>query len=443
MVKLWDSAASYIDFGLALGEVVDLVSPELARHHAKVASLAFRVAEEMGLPSEECREIMLAGALHDIGALSAAERVALLEFEARAPLRHAIAGAELLAGLAPLAGVSEIVRHHHLPWHFGKGRAFVGRAVPVGAHVLHLADRAVVLVDGQSHVLSQVKQVADRISAQAGSRFHPDVVEAFRRVAEREAVWLSLETSNGLSALAGSEAGGWIAWPRIEAFAETVAALIDFRSRFTATHSCGVAAVAATLARAAGFKRKSVSRMRVAGLLHDVGKLAVPTEIIEKPGSLAPLERSCIRAHSFHTHVALSRVPSLRRIRDWASSHHERLDGLGYPSRRPGGELDEGCRILAVADVFTALTEERPYRDGMDEAAARRAIDGFVDGGALAPEVVDLLAGRFDELNEERERAQRTARQQYEEFHRTLAHRVERARQEGADRFGMTFATPE
>src|SRR5208337_2538002 len=102
----------------------------------------------------------------------------------------------------------------------------------------------------------------------------------------------------------------------------------------------------------------------IAGLLHDIGKLSVPEDILEKPAPLDCSEVNKIKAHSFMTHRILENIGSLDKITQWASLHHERLNGTGYPYHYGKEKLPVGARIIAVADVFTALTENRPYRKG-------------------------------------------------------------------------------
>ena len=115
-----------------------------------------------------------------------------------------------------------------------------------------------------------------------------------------------------------------------------------------------------------GFSAWECQLIRVAGNLHDLGKLAVPAEILEKSGQLTDAEYNLIKGHSFYTYHILEAIDELEIITAWAAFHHERLDGSGYPFQISGDQLSLPARIVAVADVFTAITEDRPYRVGMD-----------------------------------------------------------------------------
>lgn len=149
--------------------------------------------------------------------------------------------------------------------------------------------------------------------------------------------------------------------------------------------------------------------MRLAGYLHDLGKLAVPAEILEKPGKLTREEFAVVRSHTYHTYRVLERIPGLETVNEWASFHHERLNGQGYPFHKDDTSLSLGARIMAAADVLTAITEDRPYRAGMSRDKAAQVLDSMVNGGSLDGEVVDLLKQNFDTVNVVRETVQRKA----------------------------------
>jgi HD-GYP domain-containing protein (c-di-GMP phosphodiesterase class II) len=347
---------SRFDLIMCISETVDMVSPALSGHHKQVAYLAARIAGAHGLDAAAQRACLMAGALHDLGGMSTADRLAVLDFDAEGVEGHARIGARLLGTCHLLQEVAPIVEHHHTAW---VTRERQGRP-PLEAHVLHLADRVAVLVDRERTILSQV----------------PGLLE----------------------------------------FAAFFARLIDFRSHFTASHSQGVASVAELLARYAGFSPREQMMMRAAGLLHDLGKLAVPTEVLEKPGRLTAAEFSLMRAHTYSTWRALRPIGDIETIAQWAAHHHERLDGSGYPFHIGGADLSLGSRIMAVADVFVALTEDRPYREGMETGRALEILGEMADHGALDPRLVKLAKGLQDQLQLVRMEAQESAEREYREL---------------------------
>ncbi|MGC8574942.1 MAG: HD-GYP domain-containing protein [Caldisericum sp.] len=156
--------------------------------------------------------------------------------------------------------------------------------------------------------------------------------------------------------------------------------------------------------------------MEIAGYLHDLGKLAVPKEILEKPDKLSTEEFNVVKSHTYYTYRILSCIPNFETINRWASFHHERLDGSGYPFRLSAFDLPLGSRIMAVADVFTALTEDRPYRAGMDVDKALKIIENMSQNNILDVYTVQLLKKNIAKVNEARIYSQTEALREYEKF---------------------------
>ncbi|HON68699.1 MAG TPA: HD domain-containing protein, partial [Phycisphaerae bacterium] len=188
--------------------------------------------------------------------------------------------------------------------------------------------------------------------------------------------------------------------------AEIFGRLVDLASPWTAVHSAGVTATAAALARLMHFSPREQQLMRAAGYLHDIGKLSVPSAILDKPGKLTREEFLVVKAHTYHTYHILEAIGGLTQVSEWAAFHHERLDGRGYPFHLGDDELTLGSRIMAVADVLTAITEDRPYRKGMDRAEAMSVINKLVDKGGLDGQVVRVLEAHYDEIVDERQLVQ-------------------------------------
>lgn len=406
------------DLIMSLSRALDLVSPAVVNHHMRVAYIAFCIGKQLNLPAAELRRLVLAGALHDIGAFSLKERIATLQFELENPYQHAEAGFLLLKDYGPFSGAADLVRFHHVPWAEVAGREFNGEKVPKGSHILHLADRVAVLIGKHQEVLGEAARICEMVNGQSGKMFMPELVDAFRELAARESFWLDAASPSPESILPLR-----LAMPTIELDMEELlhistlfSHVIDFRSRFTATHSSGVAASAELIAGFIGFSERECSMMRIAGYLHDLGKLAVPAEILEKPSELTKPEFDIIRSHTYYTYRILEPIADLYEINTWASFHHERLDGSGYPFHHKGRDLPLGSRIMAVADVFTAITEDRPYRKGMPEEKALQVLQRMAEDSALDSNIVSLLRLHFDDINTCRMEAQAGSAEEYKKF---------------------------
>jgi HD-GYP domain-containing protein (c-di-GMP phosphodiesterase class II) len=406
------------DLVACLSDAVDLVSPALADHHKQVAYIASCIGEEFGFPLEKQKDLVLSGALHDIGALSLAERIETLNFDFESAVQHSKLGSGLVALFEPLAPLAPIINFHHTFWNEGQGSQQVGGPVPLESHIIHLADRIAVLIDTKNEVLGQVKGICEKTLEQSGKMFHPELVEAFMSLSQKEYFWLDLKSSTIYRHLRRKARSKTIVMDldQLNDLAMLFAKVIDFRSSFTATHSSGVSASAERIAQLCGFSERERRMMKIAGYLHDLGKLAVPREILEKPGSLTSEEFNVIRSHTFHTYRILETVEDFETINTWAAFHHERLNGKGYPFHHKGEDLSLGSRIMCVADVFTAVAEDRPYRKGMSNVETRKVLKSMAQSATLDAHIVSILESHFEEINVVRSKAQSDSREIYRQL---------------------------
>ena len=180
---------------------------------------------------------------------------------------------------------------------------------------------------------------------------------------------------------------------QFRSFVGALSAALDARDPLTAIHSINVSNYAMGIGTRLGLDTRSLERLRIAGLIHDIGKIGVREALLTKPGSLTPEEYAEMKRHADQTHRILSKIEftkDLAGVEAVASAHHERLDGSGYPQGLAGDAIPLPARILAVADVFDALTQKRHYRNGMSMAKAFATIDNMVPH-ALDRRCVDAL----------------------------------------------------
>jgi len=154
-------------------------------------------------------------------------------------------------------------------------------------------------------------------------------------------------------------------------FATALVATLDARDRYTAGHSAAVAIYARDIARRLDLSEREQELVHVCGLVHDVGKIGLPASVLEKPGALSLEERREMERHSEIGEEILRNVDDYGEIAGIVRSHHERVDGTGYPDRLTGDDIPALARIIAVADAYNAMTSDRPYRDAMPSRVAR------------------------------------------------------------------------
>lgn len=403
-----EKPVNMLDLIYCITNTGDLISNEITNHHIKVAYMAYRISEKLGFTKDQQHEIFIAGLLHDIGAFSTKERIELIYNESPNMHRHSYIGASILEKFKPLANVANIIRYHHVSWNDGKGNEFEGDIVPLSSHVLHLADRIIVQIKDNSSIMNQINSISSNINKLRGKLFVPEHVDAFMEISNYEYIWLDTAYKPLMTIMPSI-----INFNTIELdlddvinLSEVFAYIIDFRSPFTANHSLGVTHVAKKLAELAGFSENECKMMLIAGYLHDLGKLAISNEILEKPDKLEREDFNIIKSHVFYTYRTLQSIKEFDTINTWASLHHERLNGTGYPFHLTADEIPLGSRIMAIADIFTAITEDRPYRKGMNKDEAIKVLKKSVSNEYICPYICKILEENYDEINLIRKKAQ-------------------------------------
>jgi putative nucleotidyltransferase with HDIG domain len=240
------------------------------------------------------------------------------------------------------------------------------------------------------HRLGGTAAALAMVERRSGGWFDPAVAEAFRAVGPRTLERLDRDDPWVVVLECEPEPVRRIRQERLDAVAEAFADMVDLKSTYTLGHSSGVAALAVAVAERVGFS--DVSTVRRAALLHDLGRTAVGTGVWEKPGPLSTAEWEQVRLHPYHTERILLRSTVLEPLARIAGMHHERPDGSGYHHGVSDAELPTAARILAAADAFQAMTQDRPHRPALTLERAVEALASEASAGRLDPECVAAIA---------------------------------------------------
>lgn len=411
---LKELSVNFGNFLLSLSDSIDLASSQIASHQIRTAFIAWQIAKAASLPKERIENLFIASLFHDIGALSLEDKIKLHSFEEIGTDSHCILGEALFESAPLLAPAKKIVRHHHKPCHLWESTIDTPDAFD--SQILYLADYLERKIDRNQFILHQVDGLNEKIISASGNLIHDDVVNLFLGISDREDFWLDLSSPRLYSILLhfGPFRRAEIDYDNIFSIASLFRNTIDFKSRFTATHSTGVAECAVMLSRIFGLTDTEIMQMELAGYFHDLGKLAVPNSILEKPGKLTKDEFAVIRQHTYFTYSVLNTIGGLDHIAEWAAFHHEKLDGAGYPFHIGAEKINTGSRIMAVADIFTAIAEDRPYRKGMERKKIETILKSQVENNALDKKIVNLLIENFEEISTHVKEKQTISREVFE-----------------------------
>lgn len=390
----------------ALSDALDLVGIDDVAHGKRVGIMAAECGKIMRLTAAETTYLFDLGLLHDIGVSSTeTHRHLVSEFDWESSQDHAVKGHDLLLGFSPLATMALPVLYHHTHWDRLlelKAAGLDARAAEQ-ANLIYLVDRVDALAApyyGGSKLFDHVAEIRDRIASNRNSLFASKLVDVFLEASTAEAFWLLLEPraiQGYLMDMLAHGHGQHTSLSALKQLASVFSRIVDAKSPFTGEHSQGVARLARWLGQRLGLGADRLDQLEIAGLLHDLGKLRVPDDILDKPGQLDDHERRVINAHSFETFQILRNIRGFEEIALWAAYHHEDVGGTGYPFRIHGENLPLEARILRVADIFQAMAQNRPYRTGLPPDQVQAYLESLAQDGHLDAEVVAIATSDMDE----------------------------------------------
>lgn len=380
----------------ALSDMLDLVGIDEFQHSKRVAYMAVETGRLLGLDEDTVSTLYHAGLLHDCGVSSSREHRALIsELDCENSHVHCERGYDLLRDQVLFAELAPLVRLHHSHW-LDLHEQGVDDRIALLSNCIYMVDRVDSLLSRHKpHEMLRVRaEVCAIIEKFKGNYFAPSLVETLLELGDRESFWLSMLPHNLSRTI--DEFGDILQPETIDEqslykISALIANIIDAKTPFTAEHSHGVSRLAKYLGESMRLEKSVCEKLAIAGLLHDMGKLVIPDEILEKTGPLTSAEVAVMQGHSFETYQILRKINGMEDVCRWASYHHERLSGDGYPFRLDAESLSIEPRIITVADIFQALTQKRPYRNPMNPANTMKALQNMALHNKIDQDVVNVV----------------------------------------------------
>lgn len=384
----------------AISNALDCVEGELigvSMHHAKrLACLCAYLGRKLGLSEQELFDLCACALLHD----NALPEYLATEYHTEEEMElgaHCISGERNMKHLPVYGDITNVLLYHHEnadgsgPFHKKN------EEIPLYAKIVHLVDILDATFDLKSDK-SELSTIISFLEEQRGRMFDPVCTDLLLAADSLGELFSSLYDDRLPATVAKSVpvCVRTLTAEEIKDFSELFAGIVDYKSAFTARHSQGV--MEKTVKMADFYQVDELERMKLllSGALHDIGKLIVSNDILEKPGRLTSEEFQQIQTHPYATYEVLSQIDGLEDVTCWASYHHEKLDGSGYPFGLTAESLDRNARVLACIDIYQAMTEERPYKPGLAHEAAMQELDRLVGLGKLDSVIVhdvDMVFG--------------------------------------------------
>lgn len=386
----------------SLSDALDLVGVNHVHHGKRVAFMAAECAKTLHWDSQQLDTLFKAAILHDCGVSTTSVHNELSQLEWEFEKNHCQIGAQLLKQTPLLAKLSDIVLHHHTHWeHLQK--LDLPLEVKLQANCIYLVDRVDMLclryMNEEANILLHKEKIRAQVVEKKGSWFSPQLAESFIDISNTDFFWLSLENNHiagYVSTWVAHDCTQEIEFTDLQSIVQIFSYIVDTKSSYTQEHSAGVASLARYLGELHQLPENRCDMLEIAGLLHDIGKLRVPDEILEKPGKLSTSEYAIMKRHSFDSYDILCRIKGFEEIALWAGDHHEWLNGGGYPSLKKKRNLSIEARIITIADIFQALAQKRPYRGMLTAQNILAILKKEVEAGKLAADIVNMVEQNLD-----------------------------------------------
>lgn len=358
---------------------------------------AYIVSEMMRTDSvrkpEEIRDICFLALLHDIGAYKTDEISRLLQFDTENVLAHSVYSYLFVKYFSPLKRLADALLFHHSTWKVLSQSGTVSEDTKFLAQLIHVADRIDVSMNVQHKTW---KETTELLKNGSGTKFAPEIVK----------LAASCDFTNGISNDSDDQAFFCnlsqvpLTSEQITDYLKMLIFTIDFRSRHTVTHTITTTTISSELARRAGMSEDACSQVVCGSMLHDLGKIGIPVEILEYPGKLSPQAMNIMRTHVDITEKIFGDEID-ETVKRLALRHHEKLNGSGYPHGLSAADLTLGERIVAIADIISALSGTRSYKAAFSKDKIISIITEMKENGLIDAGITSLMISDYDEIMKE------------------------------------------
>lgn len=387
---------------------LDCVENEIiktARNHGKrVAVLTNLMAKEAGYSQDVLYALTQSAVLHDCALAEylkdelSRENKSLDETNM---YEHCVAGEKMMSKLPFYHLVRGTVLFHH---ERADGKGALGLTegmVPLYAQLIHTADAVDVKFSLDSMDREKFDAIRDWLNEERGSTISDKSADLFIKAIDFESLMsITGDHCREVVRIMIPELSDNLPIEALREVSSFFAKITDYKSNFTWRHSIGIAEKAESMGKYYHYDKEECDKLYIAGALHDIGKLLISNDILEKPGKLSNTEYKEIQNHAVGTWKLLSSVGGLEEISSWASLHHEKLDGSGYPFGYKADKLGKNERLLACLDIYQALVEQRPYKAGLSHNEAMAILYKMGASGQLDTDILNDINIRFAPDNE-------------------------------------------
>jgi len=392
----------------ALSKALDCVERDAlgvtGNHSKRVAYISMRLCAKLDMNCDQIYDMAACAILHD-NALT--EFILTLNGKKNIPAdrvkEHCTTGELNSQGFPFLDNAKDVILNHHENWDGTGCFNLKENEVSLRAAILRFADNLDLHFSLGKDPEGKFQKIAKHINKFKGKIYSPMVAEVFLDICDTNFL-KSLRNENIDTSLriCSPNILQELHYDKLAEIGNVFATIIDQKSKFTLRHSRGIAQKSSIMANFYNFSQEHHCKFVLAANLHDIGKLSIPNAILDKPGNLTKEEFDTIKTHVKETATILSSIKGFKDICSWACGHHEKLDGSGYHQKFKSKNLSFETKLLGCIDIFQALTEDRPYREGMPLPKAFSILDEMVNSKKIDGKIIEDMKTVFnnDELIE-------------------------------------------
>lgn len=389
-----------------LAFIADIAENKKTYHAWRVAILSSQLAKNKVSP-QDLKNIFYASILHDIGAVGLPNHI--IHYLQRNDkithnilLSHPIIGAQLVSNIPQMTPAAKLIIDHH-EWINGKGypRGKKEKSIPWGSQVIRLADSIDIAL--QTNRFKRLIELKDKMLFNVSCEYSKKLFGRALNILKKDRFFYKILKRSKIPSIfreIKDYVGPIHIPPKIDAIGttlEVLAQIIDMKHPYASGHSLRVSRYAMAIALAMNLDHDEITRIKWAGLIHDVGKFSIPRNIMDKPTKLTKKEFQEVKKHAQITQDIINLIPTLKELIPIAAAHHEYFDGSGYLKGLKQYEIPLGARILVVCDAFDAMISNRPYRKPLTPQGACREIRKF-SGKQFDPGIVKQALPLFMHL---------------------------------------------
>lgn len=386
---------------LAFSYALDCVERDCLKtttfHGKRVTYMCLLLGEYFELDNEQLSDLVGCAIFHDNG-LTEYYRYGDQTNDLEFLKTHCLAGEDHIRYIPFFHDVKNVILYHHEradgngPFHR------TSQDIPLYAKLIHITDYVDTHYDLEKISESRFQDIIDDLNQQKDQMFSHEIIDAFIKVISFEKMnvsrfhineYLKDNIHNVYQEMTGSQ---------LLTICQLFAKIIDSKSPHTRTHSIGVASKALYMAQYYHYNEDMMLTLFFAGAMHDVGKLVIDRDVLEKPKQLTDKEYTYMQTHAYFTYQILSDM-DLGDIVHWSSYHHEKLDGTGYPFAKKADELDFIDRLMACCDIYQALREDRPYKECLNHEQSIKIMRNMVKDGKIDGQIVEDINIVFHEIS--------------------------------------------